>query len=74
MDEKGSNIYAKSVGNGIIILVIYVDDTIILDSELSAIEQTKSNMSTSLDITGLGLLHYCPGVEVWKTGSDMFVS
>jgi hypothetical protein len=40
----------------------------------SAIEQIKSNMSKYFDMTDLGLLHYCLGVEVWQTGSNIFVS
>ena len=66
--------YVKRVGNDIIILVIYVDDIIIRGSEASAITLIKSNMSKVFDMTDLGLLHYCLGVEVWQTGSNIFVS
>jgi hypothetical protein len=81
LDEQGfqwspsdSNLYVKSIGNDIILLVIYVDDIIITGSEASAIEQIKSNMSKAFDMTDLGLLHYCLGVEVWQTCSNIFVS
>jgi hypothetical protein len=81
LDEQGfqqspsdSNMYVKRVGNDIILLVIYVDDIIITSSEESAIKQIKSNMRKTFDMTDLGLLHYCLGVEVWKTGSNIFVS
>ena len=37
------------------------------------IKQIKSNMNKAFDITYLGLLHYCLGVEVWKIGSNIFV-
>jgi hypothetical protein len=66
--------YAKRVGNDIILLVIYVYDITIAGREESVIEQIKSNMSKTFDMTDLGLLHYCLGVEVWKTGSSIFVS
>jgi hypothetical protein len=56
LDEQGfqqspsnSNLYIKSVGNDIILLVIYVDDIIIIGSEASVIEQIKSNMSKYFD-------------------------
>lgn len=61
-------------GNDIILLVIYVDDIIIISSEERAIEQIKSNMSKTFDMTDLGLLHYCFGVGVWQIGSSIFVS
>ena len=56
--------YVKSVGNDIIILVIYVDDIIITCSEASALTQIKSNLSKIFDTTDLALVHYCLGVEV----------
>jgi hypothetical protein len=66
--------YVKRVGNDIILLVIYVDDIIITSIEESAIKQIESNMNKTFDMTGLGLLHYCLGVEVWRIGSFIFVS
>jgi hypothetical protein len=48
LDKQGSqrspshsNMYVKSVGNDIILLVIYINDIIIIGSELSVIEQIK---------------------------------
>jgi hypothetical protein len=69
-----SNLYVKRVGNDIILLVVYVDDIIITGSEEDAITWIKSNMSRAFDMTDLGLLHYCLGVEVWQIGSSIFVS
>jgi len=81
MDEKGfqqspstSNLYVKSIGNDIILLVIYVDDIIIMGSEASAIQHIKYNMSKSFDMIDLDFIHYCLGVEVWETCSNIFVS
>jgi hypothetical protein len=71
---SNSNLYVISVGNDIILLVIYVDNTIITGSEASAIEQIESNISKDLDMTNLNLLHQCLKVEVWQTGSSMFFS
>jgi hypothetical protein len=51
-----------------------VDDIIITGSEEDAIAWIKSNMSRAFDMTNLDLLHYCLGVEVWKIGSNIFVS
>ena len=66
--------YVESVGNTIIILVIYVDDIIITGSEASVLTQIKSNMSKAFDTTYLGLLHHCLGVEFWQIGNRTFLS
>ena len=55
-------------------MVVYMDDIIITGSEVDAIAWIKSNMSRAFDMTDLGLLHYCLGVEVWQTRSIIFVS
>lgn len=81
LDEQGfqrspsdSTTYVKRVGNDIILLVIYVDDIVVTGSEEKAIEHIKNNISKDFDMTDLGLLHYCLGVEFWKTGSSVFIS
>lgn len=66
--------YVKRVGNDIILLVIYVDDIIVTSSEEKTIEQIKNNIRKYFDITDLGHLHYYLGVEVWQTGSSIFIS
>jgi hypothetical protein len=80
LDEQGfhqsplySNMYVKKFGNDIIILIIYVDNIIITCSEANAITQIKFKMNKDFDMTYLGLLNYCLDVEVWKTGSNIFV-
>ena len=54
-------------------MVKYVDNVIITDSEESGIKQIKFKMNKDFDMTYLGLLNYCLDVEVWKTGSNIFV-
>jgi hypothetical protein len=51
-----------------------VDDIIIIGTEEDAITWIKSNMSRAFEMTDLGLLQYCLGVEVWQTWSNIFVS
>lgn len=67
------NLYLKSNGNDIILLVLYVDDIIIKGNETHAIEKIKSNMCIVFEMTNLGLLHYYLGVEVWQIGGNIFV-
>jgi hypothetical protein len=58
----------------VVILVIYVDDIIIIGSEVGAIAKVKSDLCLAFDMIDLGLLHYCLGVEVWQTDNHIFVS
>jgi hypothetical protein len=69
-----SNLYVKRFGNEIILLVVYVGDIIMTSSEEDAITWIKSNMGRAFDMKYLGLLHYFLGVEVWQTGSNIFIS
>jgi hypothetical protein len=59
-----SNLYVKSKNGDVVILVIYVDDIIITGSKVGAIAKVKSKLCLAFDMTDLGLLHYCLGVEV----------
>ncbi|XP_057835752.2 uncharacterized mitochondrial protein AtMg00810-like [Cryptomeria japonica] len=72
-----SNLYIKTTDSDIILmvlLVIYVDDLIITDSSASLIQGIKQSLCQSFDMTDLGLMHYCPGVEVWQQPSGIFIS
>lgn len=37
------------------------------------LDQIKLNLCQAFDMTDLGFLHYCIGVEVWQTGSSIFI-
>ena len=69
-----SNLYIKTTDSDIILLVIYVDDLIITGSSTSLIQGIKQNLCQSFDMTDLGLMHYCLGVEVWQQSSGIFIS
>jgi hypothetical protein len=44
-------------------VIIYVDDLIILASNLSILKWLKSRLENEFEMSDLGELHYCLGVE-----------
>ena len=47
------------------VIVLYVDDLIITESHVERIAQTKEILSQEFEMTDLGLMHYCLGIEIW---------
>ena len=69
-----SNLYIKHSGNDILFLVVYVDDLIITGNSEHLISEIKQDLCRTFDMTDLGLLHYCLGIEVWQTDNSIFLS
>jgi len=69
-----ANLYIKHIGDDIMFVVVYVDDLIITSSSTHLIHGIKQHLCSTFDITDLGLLHYCLGVEVWQTENNIFPS
>eukprot|EP00253_Pinus_taeda_P004541 PITA_04541 len=69
-----ANLYIKHTGNDILFVVVYVDDLIITGSSAHLIHGIKQDLCSTFDMTDLGLLHHCLGVEVWQTENNIFLS
>eukprot|EP00253_Pinus_taeda_P009300 PITA_09300 len=69
-----ANLYIKQIGDDILFVVVYVDDLIITGSSTPLIHGIKQDLCSTFDMTDLGLLHYCLGVEVWQTENNIFLS
>eukprot|EP00253_Pinus_taeda_P006481 PITA_06481 len=67
-----ANLYIKHTGDDILFVVVYVDDLIIAGSSAHLIHGIKQDLCRTFDMTDLGLLHYCLGVEVWQTENHIF--
>lgn len=50
--------------NKIVALIIYVDDIVIIEDDMSRIRQVKDYLSRSFEIKDLDQLHYFLGIEV----------
>ena len=51
-----------------------MDDLIITGSSEHLISDIKQDLCKTFDMTDLGLLHYCLGIEVWQTDNNIFLS
>eukprot|EP00253_Pinus_taeda_P032312 PITA_32312 len=71
---SNANLYIKHTGDDIFFVVVYVDDLIITGSSAHLIDGIKQDLCSTFDMTDLGLLHYCLGVEVWQIENNIFLS
>ena len=58
--------------NGIVAVLIYVDDIIVTGDNLDGIKRTKSLLKESFEIKDLGELKYFLGIEVCKFADGFF--
>eukprot|EP00253_Pinus_taeda_P027272 PITA_27272 len=69
-----ANPYIKHTDDDILFVVVYVDDLIITGSSAHLVHGIKQDLCRTFDMTDLGLLHYCLGIEVWQTENHIFLS
>jgi hypothetical protein len=58
------NLYYHIVGDECLILVVYVDDLLLTNSE-SLIVECKHEMISKFEMKDLGMMHYFLGPELW---------
>ena len=63
--KADSNLYYKFEDEGIMILLLYVDD-LFLTGEDKPINECKNNLAAEFEMKYLGMMHYFLGLEVWK--------
>ena len=56
-----------------ITIILYVDDLNITGKNEDVVEVLKVDLNQSLDMSYLGLLHYCYGIEIWKQPNLIFM-
>ena len=56
INECDKCVYTKTVGNACIIVCLYVDDMLILGTNIEIIKSTKRMLSNNFDMMNLGLL------------------
>jgi len=61
--QADHSLYVKQTGEYLLIVIIYVDDLIILASNVSILKWLKSRLEDEFEMSDLGGLHYCLGVE-----------
>eukprot|EP00253_Pinus_taeda_P035879 PITA_35879 len=72
--HSDNTVYTKTVGNSLIILVLYVDDLILTGSDPILINHVKSSLKKKFEMTDLGHLHYFLGLQVLESKEGIFLS
>ena len=57
------SLYFAQTGPCVMLVLVYVDDLIILSSNMESMAALKSKLEAEYEMTDLGELHYCLGVE-----------
>ena len=65
------NLYYYIVGDECLILVLYVDDLFLTDSERLIVE-CKQALTSKFKMKDLGMMHYFLGLEVWQRIDEIF--
>ena len=56
------------------VIVLYVDDLIIIGDHEKMLQQLRESLSSEFEMTDLGLMHFCLGIEVWQKPGRIFIS
>ena len=67
-------LYRKQTKHGIIFLVIWVDDIVILSNNVNLIKDFKQQISNKYTVKDLGVLSYFLGIEFNVTGESVHMS
>ena len=57
------SLYVKQTSAYLVIIIVYVDDLIIMTNTMSIMVEVKAMLKREYDMSDLGELHYCLGVE-----------
>jgi hypothetical protein len=67
------NMYYKTVNDEALILVLYVDDLFLTDTE-SCIIECRYALASEFEMKDLGMIHYFLGLAVWQRTDEIFLS
>ena len=73
VSDLDSTLYIKHNGNHIVLLCIYVDDSILMGSCGNDIQDIKGKLKKEFKISDLGELRYFLGKEVMKTNEGIYL-
>ena len=67
-------VYVKQLDGACVILCLYVDDILIFRSNLDAIKDVKSFLSSNFDMKDLGLVDVILGIKLIKKNNDIILT
>ena len=72
--EADHTLFTQKNKEGLVAVLIYVDDIIITGDDVEGIRRTKEGLRSSFDIKDLGELKYFLGIEMTREPKGMFIS
>ena len=72
--KSDSSLFISNGSEGLVCILLYVDDLVITNSDLAAINNVKSQLSDAFEIKELGDFHYFLGTKVIHTPDDILLS
>ncbi|XP_026443007.1 uncharacterized protein LOC113342801, partial [Papaver somniferum] len=69
-----SAMFTRSTTRGMVILLLYVDDMVIIGDDMKGIDALKTHLSSCFEMKDLGSLRYFLGLEVDHSSDDCFIS
>jgi hypothetical protein len=69
-----SALFLHRTGKGTILLLLYVDDMIITDDDLSGIQELKDFLSQNFEMKDLGHLSYFLGLEITSYDDGFYLT
>ena len=72
-NECDKCIYSKSWNNLYVIINLYVDDMLILGSNMHVINETKNMLKSHFDMKDLGKANFILGMKITKTCDGIFL-
>ena len=74
INECDKCVYTKSTGNEHVILCLYVDDMLIIGSNMAIITATKKMLSNNFDMKDLGVADVILGIKITRTPEGLVLS
>ena len=74
INECDKCVFTKTVGNACIIVCLYVDDMLILGTNIEIIKSTKRMLSNSFDMKDLGVTDVILGIKIIRTPEGINLS
>ena len=71
--KSNSNLYYKVEGDGLMILLLYVDDLLLTGAQ-KPINECKKKLAAEFEMKDLGMMHYFLGLEVWQYPDEIFLN
>jgi len=74
INECDKCVYTKTVGDACIIICLYVNDVLILGTNIEVIKFTKRMLSNNFDMNDLGVADVILGIKITRTPDGITLS